>query len=186
MLLATDWWVAGGALATAAITAGILAVTLIAHLHDRALSGSGKSVIAKKGYQKILWETFKVRHMAPSWDSEHTRWTSVRFVNRARNVTTVLPPTHARVGWLRRRVEVSSGRDNTVAPDNPKTLMVLLRREPPWGRRRFYRLSMTWLTGGGEPIRIKRYVRLREIGPLWTGPSTPPVAAGLSQASPKP
>jgi hypothetical protein len=157
---------------TAAVGAGLLVMAWRAHHLDRALTGTSKSVVATPGYSAILWESFHVTGISPGWDAEHTRWTSVRFVNRARAKTTVLPPPYARLGWLRRRIEVSSGRDNVVPPDDPKTLIALLRREQPWGRRRFYRLSMTWVTGGGEPVKVRRYVRLREIGPLWTGPPT--------------
>jgi hypothetical protein len=57
MLVATtsraDLYTAFGAVATAVFTGGIIVMTLIAHLHDRALSGAKGSVIIQEGRRSL-------------------------------------------------------------------------------------------------------------------------------------
>lgn len=163
-----------GALATALITLGILGVELTANLHDRAMSGTRRPIIAKRATQSLGWIDFNPTILA-DWDRADLRWVSVRLVNRARFPIAIAPAPIARLGVFRRIVEVGS-KVATVPPDDPQTVILILNRPGGWGKQETCLLSFRW-EGAGEKIPFRRRVHLRPV---------PPVDGSPLSASPAP
>ena len=148
---------------------GLLLVTVVIHIHDRATSGTSRAVVVQRGRQSLPWDELGVDELPAGWDHTNTRWIPVRFVNRSRSATLMWPPDFVRLGLFHRRIEAAGA--NVLVGDDPQQTLLLVHRVGGWSPRTRYWLTARFETGGGQSARLRRFVRLKKISsPL------PPVA----------
>jgi hypothetical protein len=147
---------------TAVVATVSAMVAAVAYRHNRALSGTSGAVIVRPGRHTVPWSEVEVAELPPGWNSEDTRWVPIRFVNRSASDVSVFPPENARLGWLRRRVEVGGG--VVLVPTNdPQTTALLIRKRTRWGTRVTYWLVAAWEVGNGERARLRGRIHVKEI-----------------------
>jgi hypothetical protein len=163
-------WLTVIVLGVAAALSGALLVTeVIGRVHDRAMSGTAHPLIAKRGRQTLPWSEFEPAVLPEGWHREHLRWVPMRLINRATFAVAVLGPTEARIGWLRRRVDVSYS--TNVIHDEPQTVAVIINRPEGWSARKTVRISLTW-EYADEKLRFRGRVTPKIVPPKVSADAT--------------
>jgi hypothetical protein len=162
----SGWWTVIGVSATALITLGILAINVIAHLHDRALSGTRRPVVAtgmRGGWEilDIAWAMWTAQ-VPREWERKHVRAIAVRLLNRAKYPTDVwFLPDKARVSWFR-HIDTSFGSRSLALPaETPMWVHMYVYRPSGWGDHEKAWFSFTWEHMSGERIHFRGRLTLR-------------------------
>jgi hypothetical protein len=164
-----------GALATALITLGILAVNVIAHLHDRSVSGAKRPVIATKTRESWWLESSDwgdwAKEMLPGWRPADVRVVAVRLRNLSNTSNRAwFLPDEARLGWRRRRVGALFGSiELKPPPADPVLAVVFVHRSNGWGKREYGRFRFAFEIGSGEIIRFHGRLRIKTPPPSQPG-----------------
>src|ERR1039457_5872368 len=85
---------------TALATSGYLAVSVLAHLHDRKLSGATNPVRVSRMMKPPYGKNFvgePLPEFPVEWERQNIRWTFLRIHNLAETTTAAIPPHTIRV-----------------------------------------------------------------------------------------
>jgi hypothetical protein len=145
------------ATATAMFTITFAFVAWRNHLHDLAVSGTRRPVIAKRTRSTWAYDG-RVRDV-PEADRESTRVTAVRLNNRSLPEETVaFQRAHL---WFGPKVTVHPT-TTTVKNGHPQTLMVRLKAHS-WPERDRYRGTLTFDTANGEEFKLRGRLRVWKL-----------------------
>src|ERR1700683_5711710 len=124
---------------TALFTLGIWRVSVIAHRHDRALSGTKGALHVKACSWNVGPGENHVFKTPPEWDRKKTRYTALQLLNRGPYpIEAILSEKDVRVRLRRRKVDsiraLGPGEtmQTTLKPQVPLVVWVLLHDKNCW------------------------------------------------------
>jgi hypothetical protein len=145
-------WTVVGVLLTAFFTLGILGIGVIAHLHDRALSGTRGALHVKACTWNVGPGENHVFQTPPDWDRKNTRYMALQLLNRGPYpVEAILSEKDVRVRLRRRKVDsiraLGPGEtmQTTLMPQVPLVIWVLLHDKNGWNDSGKLNHHLVWL-----------------------------------------
>jgi len=164
----SGWLTVIGVVATAVFTGAILGVNVIAHLHDRALSGTGRSLkvtAARSDWRPESDEPYS--RLPANWDRENTRYFGLRLHSLAPYSTTVyMNYSEIRVDRLPADVETDLIH-LMVSQHEPSNLVMFVHRSDGWKSPEPYLAKIRLhIYTNLESINFRHKVWLKPIRPL--------------------
>jgi hypothetical protein len=132
-------WTVVGVLSTAVFAAATFGVNVLAHLHDRALSGTRGALHVKACSWNIGPGENHVFRTPPEWDRKNTRYMALQLLNRGPYpIEAGLFEGDVRVRLRRRKVDAiralgpGETMQTTLTPQVPLVVWVLLHNKRGW------------------------------------------------------
>ena len=153
-----DIAIAAATAATAAITGGILAVNVVTHRHERALSGTSGAIQATKTRRNWWlsdeeWGTWP-KEMPAEWDVKDVRVVQTRLHNRSSIDTRAwFLSEEARFGRMRRKLDAVSNESDPLAAGGAAAPVIFVHRQGGWTHAKSSRFHFVWEMPDGELVR---------------------------------
>jgi hypothetical protein len=145
-------WTVVGVLSTAVFAAATFGINVLAHLHDRALSGTRGALHVKACAWELGPGENHVFSTPPEWDRKNTRYMALQLLNRGTYpIEAILSEKVVRVRLTRRKVDSIRALDpgetmqTTLAPHVPLVVWVLLHNKRGWKDSGKFNHHLVWL-----------------------------------------
>lgn len=164
-------WTVIGVLLTAFFTAGVLAVAVIAHLHDRALSGT-KGALRVRPLPKSAIPVKGVLIQPTGWSRQNIYYFGIELHNRGPfTFEAVIHTEEFKCGFLSKRLtaqqsfQLGSNGKITLYQHTPQQAWILVQGSDGWKKSEHatHKLTSFRVNSGGGDMKFRHRVWMRPL-----------------------